>query len=841
MQKVIVTILFSIGVLCATAQSIDSLKIEIESSLKQEYWKLAERNIELLFSQHILPEKEAANYHHNLALCKLQIKDYLGAQDHLIKALTLKEKHIGVYTHEYATTAHLMGDLSLQIGDYDRAKEYFTKVVIIEAKENTESDAYVEALIGLGQFYESMGLYTEAHNKFESALSISEKIHHAKSPEYASVLNHVGRIYVLNNEVVAAESTLLQANAIYLALGSAYQIPYVESLENLAMLYEHKGDFSQAEKLLLSIEREKRALGGLSEELLLETLNDLGILYLDMNILDRSRKYFEEVERISKYHLGTEHKYYATAINNMAAICKESGEYEKSKELLERALEIYLDEFGQNHPNYANALNNLASVERQMGLYNQSEAHYTQVLEIDKNMYGKNHPGYATTINNLGILYSTMGEHTKAGQYYRLALDIRKATLGLNHPLYAKSLENLGLHHYVSGSLTLAERCLKEAIDIRIAQISTIFPTLTEHERSAFYNQIRDDVERYAFIAYQLLEQNPDLIQNILNHQIATAGILFSSSERIRNAVYRSKDAELIEQYSEWTAAKQRVAGYYQLGDQRLNELGISLSEEETKIEQMEKRMMFQSGLFSSLVTNKSVGWKDVRRSLNEKEALVQVIRFREFDSQSSSDGAYFGFTDKVHYMYVVVKHDTYLTPAYVVVQNGAALEKKGFSLYNNSVKYENELQSSYLNYWSHLEPLLQQAENVFMVPDGVYFKLNPNILKINATSYVFDQYHVRYLSNSRDLMNKKLLLPAVPKVTLIGNPSFGKALPEQKFDLKNLPGAQKEVDELAQMLSERGWDVKKLTGEEATESRVSAIQHPSVLRHCHRWILHRK
>ena len=830
MQKIIVTVILSLSILNGSAQSLTSLKKEIDSNLENEYWKLAEQNIETLFTNYTLDERSTTNYHHNLGLCKLQIKDYLGAQDHLIKALELKEKFFGIYNQEYAKTAQLLGDLSIQIGDYDRAKHYFTQVITIAAKENTASDAYVDAMVGLGKFYESMGLYAEAHGKFEIALKISEKIHHGESPEYAAVLNSIGRIYVHNSEMLLAESSLLKANAIYLTLGKKYQIPYVESLENLAMLYERKGDFSQAEKLLLSIEREKRALGGLSEELLLETLNDLGILYLDMNILDRSRKYFEEVERISKYHLGTAHKYYATAINNLAAIYKENGDYQKSKSLLEQALEIYLAEFGRNHPNYANALNNLASVERILKLYTLSEEHYEQVLEIDKIIYGRNHPNYATTINNLGILYSTMGEHTKAGQFYLLALDIRKSTLGINHPLYAKSLENIGLHHYVSGHLAQAESCLKEAIDIRIAQTTTIFPTLTEHERSVFYEQIRDDVERYTFIAYQLLDRNPDLIQNILNHQIATAGILFSSSERIRNAVYNSFDTELIKQYTSWTAAKQRLAGYYQLGDQRLKEIGISLPSEEDKIEQMEKRMMFQSDLFSGLFGMKQVEWKDVRRSLNDKEALVQVIRFREFDSQSSNDAAYFGFTDKVYYMYVIVKRDTYLNPEYVVVENGVALEKKGFSLYNNSVKYENELRSSYMNYWSRVAPKLTDVNSIFMVPDGVYFKLNPNILKTTDTEYVLDKYQVRYLSNSRDLMNKKLLLPAVPRVTLIGNPSYGPPMPGQEFALADLPGAQKEVEDLATMLSASGWKVRKLTGREATELRVTATQEPSIL-----------
>jgi CHAT domain-containing protein/Tfp pilus assembly protein PilF len=829
-QKFVATFFLAIGLSFGYAQSLTDLKKEIESNLQQEYWKLGEQNIELLLRTYELDPKSKANYHHNLGLCKLEIKDFLGAQEQLQLALKLKEQIFGVNNLEYAKTARLYGDLSLSIGDYDIAKKYFLIVVEIAANAGKNTDAYVEALLDLGKFYEALGIYDIAHKKFEEALGISNLIHSKNSAEFASVLNNIGRIYILNNEIVLAESSLLTANKIYLALGQAQHIAYIESLENLAMLYEHKGDFSQAEKLLLSIEREKRALGGQSEELLLETLNDLGILYLDLNILDRSRSYFEEVERISKYHLGTDHKYYATAMNNLAAIAKEMGENEKARVLLTKALEIYANESGKMHPNYANALNNLASIERILGNYTYAEQHYEEVLEIDKTIYGKKHPSYATTINNLGILYSAMGEHVKAGQFYKLAIDIRRSTLGVNHPLYAKSLENLGLHHYVSGNLTEAEKCLKEAIDIQIAQISTIFPTLTEHERALFYQEIREDVERYTFIAYQLLDKNPDLIQNILNHQIATAGILFSSSERIRNAVFNSNDNQLIKQYTNWTAAKQQVAGYYQLGDAKLIELEIDLGQEEMAIEQMEKEMLYNSELFAGLFASKAPDWKDIRRKLSSDQALVQIIRFREFSSESSNSGAYFGFTDKVQYLYIVVKQDSYINPTYVAVENGAALEQKGFSLYNNSLKYESELQSSYLNYWLPLEPKLKGLKEVLVVPDGIYFKLNPNLLMTSATQYVFDQYNVKFLSSSTDLIKRKLLLPAIPKVTLVGNPTFGASSASSNFQLANLPGAKKEVDVLASMLSESGWEVTKYTGMEATEIHVTSSHEPNIL-----------
>ena len=831
MLRITAALFFVLSLTIAHGQTFDQIQNQVEQHMSQKEWELASEKIEYCLSHFDLEPQTQANLTHNLGYCLLENQDYIGAKFYLETTLQQKYSIHNTKNQDYALTEELLGDLSLRIGQFEKAKLYFLEAQkILNDYTGTFSDENVEALVRIGQFAEMVGDYNHAHDYFDSALYISERIHADRSPDFANVANHIGRIYVKNGDLTNAEKYLLQANGIYLKLGDEYALQYIESLENLAILYQNKGDFTQSEKLLLSIEKEKRELSNISEELLLETLNDLGILYHELNNIARAKTYFEEVYGISKEHLGKDHKYYATAINNLAAIAKEEGELAAAERLLIEATEIFERIYGMDHPKYANALNNLASVEREMGEYISAESHYQKVLKIDRIIYGENHPEYATTLTNLGILYSAMGRASGAGICYSQALEIRRNTLGKNHPSYGKSLENMGMYYYSLGRLVKAEEFLREAIDIQLEQVKSIFPGFTQAERSRFYATIKADMERYTFIVSKMLDEYPDLIQNILDYQIATKGILFSSSEKVHNMILNSADEKLIKEYNEWSDATLRLAGLYQLGEDKLRTYGIDLAKAEEAVERMEKSLMFKSSEFANLFVSDEVNWRAIRRTLKEDQAVVEIVRFREFASQQSEEAEIFGFTDKVHYLYIIVKPESYVNPEYVLVENGAALEVKGFSLYKYSVKYEYDLRTSYINYWQPVDEKLEGIKHLFVSPDGVYFKMNLNLLKIPKKDYVMDKYYVSYLTSTRDLyMNRNSTASDKHTAVLMGNPAFGSAM-GMPLSLQNLPGAELEVQEIASQLTTNGWQVNISKNAEASESRLKTANNPSVL-----------
>ena len=261
MLRITAALFFVLSLTIAHGQTFDQIQNQVEQHMSQKEWELASEKIEYCLSHFDLEPQTQANLTHNLGYCLLENQDYIGAKFYLETTLQQKYSIHNTKNQDYALTEELLGDLSLRIGQFEKAKLYFLEAQkILNDYTGTFSDENVEALVRIGQFAEMVGDYNHAHDYFDSALYISERIHADRSPDFANVANHIGRIYVKNGDLTNAEKYLLQANGIYLKLGDEYALQYIESLENLAILYQNKGDFTQSEKLLLSIEKEKREL-----------------------------------------------------------------------------------------------------------------------------------------------------------------------------------------------------------------------------------------------------------------------------------------------------------------------------------------------------------------------------------------------------------------------------------------------------------------------------------------------------------------------------------------------------------------------------------------------------
>ncbi|CAM9932698.1 unnamed protein product, partial [Chrysoparadoxa australica] len=679
----------------------------------------------------------------------------------------------------------------------------------------------------LGSLFEEVGYYDLALEYFNKAHDLIIKIHDERTPEYAVICNHLGRIMVKNGNISKSKEYLQQSTQIYESLGTNYLIDYAESMEDLGMFYEAEGNFAEAERILLRTLELKKGIPDLPEHLLVESLNDLGILYQDLGNMDKAEAYFGEVHQICIDHLGTDNQYYATSINNLAVIYKRKGQFTDAKALFEEALPVYEKRYGKRHPSYADALNNLASTERILGNYTVAERYYLQVLSIDEQVYGKNHPDYATTLNNLGILYTALNQPEKAINYYLESTEIRKDRLGVNHPSYSRSLENIGLHFFAQNDLVLAEKYFNQSIKIQIDQISSVFPIQTEREKEFFYQDIREDIERYNFIVMRILKEKPELITEILNHQIQTKAILFSSNEKLQKSITTSGNHELMASYVQWKELKTKLASYYQVGKTRLEEYKINLDVLEDSVENMEKNIMLASQQFSNYLRSDKVTWKDVQKNLKPGEAAVEIIRIRDFVSGTRGDAQVFGFSDALSYLVIVLKSGSSL-PEYELIENGVQLEEKLYAAYKNALQYQVDESASYRLVWERIDKHLAGTKSLYLSPDGIFYKINPNTFKLPDGTYLIDKYYVSFITNCEDIVAGAQKSSANTAV-FFGNPAFGTSS-QKSFALDQLPGAEAEINIAAKNLGGKKWQTTLYQGDNASEEQIKQINGPKIL-----------
>ncbi len=810
-------------------QSIDALIKTAEERLEHDDWIQATNDFKSILDKYgsSLTVLQKANIHNDLGYLSLRLLNMTEAEYHLNLSILGHEEAGLPDKGGYAQALQHMGELFLANIQYDLAKGYIDQAIqVIVDDRGRESAEYALARIDLAQVYEEIGYYDLAYGIFlESHESLKNL--GAFSPEYAEACNHLGRILIRQGQPAKAEEYINEGTVIYKQLGTDYDVERAESLEGLGNFYEQLGRYEDAEKTLLEALEIKRAIPNEANILIIETLNDLGILYRHLGDDVRSEEMFLEVVKECEEELTTDHQFYATAKNNLATIAMQKGENEKAKTLLEEALATYDKRYGPNHPLSANTLNNLARVEKQLGENDVAEEYYKRVLQLDEKLYGKNHPDYATTLMNLAILYSASGRDEDADKFYLEALAIRKNVLGVNHPTYYRALENVGLHAITQGKMVEAEEYFREAIEIQIGQIESVFAALPLREREIFYARVRDDVDRYNFIAFGLLNQKPDLIKNIFDYQLKTNTLLFTPSEKIENRIVNGNDQDLRNQFFEWRNNKQLLANYYRIGEQRLEENNISLEDVESDVLAKEQALISKMEAFNSILPKTNENWSEVQKKVNPGEAVVEIVKIREFKSQTNDDGIVFGFTNLTQYLAIIFKDDIQ-EPTYAVLGNRFRYEDDQLDVYKGSVARGNE-NEAFDMLWAPIHNKLGKVSRLRVTADGIYHQINPNSFKSGADKFLIDDYFVTYLTSCKDLFRSES--EALSKKSMFfGNPDFKGSAPTDRLRLSPLLTSELEINSIAAILQPKNWDARVFSKADASELRIRSAYNPTLL-----------
>lgn len=771
---------------------------------------------------------QKGNINNNLGFIYMKLLEPETAKEHLTQAIKSHEESGKPHLKDYASTLQNMGVLYLEAADFDMAKNYIERSLKILNDANISELEMAIARTKLALLYEETGYLNLALEIYRECYNVLLEKGVQLSPDFAEICGHMGRILVQSGEIREAEDYINQSTTIYEQLGANYDVQRAESLESLALFYERIGRYGDAERILLEALEIKKSIPYESDILVIETLNDLGILYNSLNNFEKAKEMFNKVVEKCEQSVGTTHQFYATAKNNLATIAIGEGKFNEAKEMLLSALTTYQKKYGNDHPLCANSMNNLARVERYLENYEMAESYYLQVLSIDEKFFGRKHPDYATTLINIGVLYSSMGREMEAESFYLESLDIRKEVLGENHPEYGNALEHLGLHSLALKDKVKAEEYFSKAIEIQIQQIGSIFPVLTESERENFYRSVKGDIDRYNYVAFQLLDENPELVKTIFDFQIKTKSILFSTSSRLKQSIQNGSDDELRQLYRKWQSGKKLLANYYQMGVKQLVDHHINLKESEEEVEGLEKLLMRKMSEFKDVLPQENENWQSVSKVVAKDEAIVEIVRIKEFKTVTDDGRPMFGFTDFTQYLAIIFLPNQKNGPEFVILGSEYKTENDHYTKYKNSVLFNVAQVSTFESFWKPIHDKIGIVNRVKLSPDGIFYKMNPNSFKISDDQYVIDKYYVTYLTSCKDLFLREQEI-LIKKTYLFGNPSFSLTNADNN-QLLPLPGTESEVNTISGLLKPTSWNVKSYLGKEASELRIRSAYNPTIL-----------
>jgi CHAT domain-containing protein len=361
---------------------------------------------------------------------------------------------------------------------------------------------------------------------------------------------------------------------------------------------------------------------------------------------------------------------------------------------------------------------------------------------------------------------------------------------------------------------------IEEALNDYDKFIKQYFPALSEREKAKYWNTMKGDFEFYNTLAFGQLEDFRDLAGKVYNYQLFTKALLLSSSIKIRERILHSTDENLKTAYNNWVMKKEALTNALSMSTEQLTQNGIDPAALSAEVEKLERELSEKSELFGQSFENKKITYENVQKSIGKNDVAVEMVRYRYFNHN---------FTDSVVYVAMYVKNDG-SRPKVIALPEGQKMETRYFRYYRNCITSRLPDAHSYRVFWEPIQKEIGQYATIYLSPDGVYNQINLEAIPTPDGKYVIDNSNIVIVSNTKDLYLRKVKSRAQSSntATMFGNPRFYLSASTERT-IADLPGTEKEVNELESLFKDKGWRTSEFTEEGASEEKVKELESPKI------------
>ncbi len=766
--------------------------------------------------------------------------NYAAAQEKIDESLRHTRKQFGENHPRYATQLIRWADLMMAQGDYavvDSTLQLALKIFDKTFNPNLNKD-YAQALEVSAHLQATMGLYEEAKTELQKARNqyylhagIFNRFRDLDQAALSENADELAYLYIQSEEYARAELLLKLIIAKRKDIYGENSRFLVKPYNEMARLRRIEGDYMEADQYIMlayDIATENYGENSLKVVPSLEILADIKTSIGDYA---GAEEFAEKAMDIKQEALGTENIGLANTYVQIALIKYYSGNpWEEVQVFLDKAEDV-ASNLGQQNPIYAVVLQNIASIYLERGELAKADQNLRQVrdiwLALSKDSRKK--------IADIDVLIAQVdfkeGKLKDAERKLLEALKDYKKVFSKTHPDYINAQADLARVYYKIGDLKKAQQNIQQVLAAHKAYIKESFPVLSDREKAKAWGLRRNDFEFFANFAIQQRQKYPELIEALYDNVLLTKSVLLSSSKSVRNRILNSGNDSLIANFNRWTANKNDLIQAAGLAPDQLKESGIDLKALQDEVDRLEKILSRQSSDFASEETTAT--WTAVKNALQPNEYAVEIIRVRHYDD---------AFTDSVVYVALIVQPNTN-KPTLAAIPNGNDLEDYFLKNYRNSMRYRVEDYDSYYHFWEPIDKHIAEGSRVYVSPDKAYTQLNIESLLLENGDYVIDKDDVLLVTTTQDLIerNPTSTRAGLPDgMAFFGNPKFYPETTEAEEELpvvatlrdrgvdliKPLPGAQKEVKEIAEMIQDRHPNL--FIQEEASEERITELLNTS-------------
>ena len=775
--------------------------------------------------------------HINYVRIQNHLGNYFELTDSLEKANKALEEALLATRIKYTDTDIMFGeelvniaDLQIKIGAYKEAEKNINLAINIldEIKKDKEKVVkYVRALEVEAKLNAMKGNFEDAKNQIiKTQKHLSKATNLTGYDELASNIS-LAEIYVKYGRINITKELLDEAQIEYVNLFGAESRNLIAPLLSLGNLHLVKGDYTEAEKVTRkALEISENRFGNTSSRTAI-CKKQLSSIYTSLGDYNKALDNINSTINIQKSIYGSNHIEVAKSLSQLGLIKFYKNEPPATIEpIFDEATKIIADNIGNRTPMYADVIKNLSVIYIEQNKFDDAFNSLSLAETIWKTrLNSKKNVNLASIYSLTGDVYYQQKDYPHAEEKYNEAKKLYEDFFSDTHPEYVRILSKLSKVYYMQGDKRKAKKTSQEVIYNYDAFIKTYFPALSEREKSEYWNTIKTDYEFFNTIAVEFKEEDPTLIEKVYNNALATKAILLNSSIKIRETILNGDNEELKKQFLSWVMKKEFLTNVLSMSTEQLieNEIDPALLKEE--VEQLEKQLSEKSSIFGANNTQNKIIWEDVQSVLNPDEVAIELVRFRYFNHI---------FTDSIIYLGVFVKNEKELKkPSMFIINNGEELEGKYFKVYRNSIIYKVNDPYSNDKYWKPIVDVVGNTSTIYLSADGVYNQINLEAIPTSEDKFVLDNSNIVLVSNTKDiylnvLKSKEAKQPN--NASMFGNPTYYVDASRPKTGAINqLPGTEKEINALIQLLDNNGWTTSEKLEREATEGAIKLIKNPKI------------
>jgi len=778
-------------------------------------------------------------------------------------------KQIGAWHKDHLDILNHMAALYELTDKYKEASTTLDKASEVARSKYSDTDyQYGVELNNIARLEIKLGLYEKAEANINKSLKILEDLRkdEVKNIYLIKAIETQAILFGIKGMFDDAEEALSRTAKIIRKSDNLVVLDELSSQKELSTLQIQLGRYANVEDLLNILIPEYEKQYGNNSIRLIEPLVDRGLLTLAVGDYTEAEKIAQRANQIAVSVYGEKSTKTAPVQRLLSDIYYTIGDYDKAETNLEKALVSQESQFGKNHIEVAKSLSQLSLIRFYKGeKLADVEKVMLESLDIMGKRLGKDNPQYAEILKNIATLYIAQKKYSaaftsltqaetiwlakagrknninlasiytltgdvyynqknyaKAEEFYDKGKKLYLDKFSKTHPEYVKVLSKQAKVYYMQKNFKKAKNNIEESLTNYEAFIKQFFPALSEREKAKYWNTIKGDFEFYNTLAFGNLEDFRDLSGKVYNYQLLTKALLLSSSIKIRERILGSKDENLKESYNLWVLKKEALTNALSMSAQQLVDGGIDPVALTNEVEALEKSLSEKSEIFGQNFENKKITYSEVQKSLGKNDVAVEMVRFRHFDHV---------FTDSIIYVALYVKNDG-ARPKVIELPEGHRMETRFFKYYRNSITGKMEDAYSYKVFWEPINKQIGQAATIYLSPDGVYNQLNLEAIPTPDGKFVIDNANIVIVSNTKDLYLRKQKSKSAStssnSATMFGNPTFYLTA-SAKDNIPALPGTEKEVKELEDLLKQRGWNTSEYMETSATEERVKELASPRI------------